>query len=214
MGGSKTTVVEDQTQQTTPQATPEERELNKLQLEQARDIDPLTREINQKGYSLISQLLSGSYNLPGFIGDVGAGIGEDTISSIVGQSLNDVNQSMNQYGLLDSGVRASVGARTAGDIRRQAAEFNIGNRLNLLNLALSGQAQVQQPSLGYSAQLSSRLSGLRSVSQTGTGSSTQSYNPGFYDYYSATMSPLAGGFGQAAGSSFFKGYGSPTVAGG
>lgn len=84
---------------------------------------------------------------------------------------------MGKYGLLDSGVNAAVSGRTSGDIRRQAAEYNIGNLQNLLNLALSGQAQVQQPIVGMSGILNQRLAGLGSTTSNYT--STQRHTPAY-----------------------------------
>ena len=94
-------------------------------------------------------------------------------------------------GILESGVGASIQGRVAGDVRRQAAEFNIGNQLNLLNLALSGQAQVQAPGLGVGSTLGGRLAGLRSITQT-----TQEPN--------VFAREFLGGLGQGIGSAGFS----------
>jgi len=53
---------------------------------------------------------------------------------------------------------------------------NMNTLLNLLNLAVGGQAQIQQPVLQGQSQLSSNLAGLRSVNTVGTTQATQ-YNP-------------------------------------
>ena len=79
-------------------------------------------------------------------------------------------------------------SRVQGDVRRQAAEFNIGNLQNLLNLALSGQAQVQAPIVGFSASLGNRLQS--------TGTTTTSFNQ-------QTARPPSGGGGGLF--SFFSG---------
>jgi hypothetical protein len=176
--GKSQTVVQGSSQQTsTPQPTAEERELNRLQLEREKFLDPQIRATQSQGLSLAEALLRGETNLPGFLKTLPAGISPEITSDIVQESLRDITPSFQQSGLLDSGVRASVSARTAGDIRRAAEEFNLGARQNLLNLALSGQAQVQQPILGFSGQLGSRLAGLRSITQTGTFSQSTTSRP-------------------------------------
>jgi hypothetical protein len=137
--------------------------------------------------------------LPGYLEPLPHGISEDVTKSIVDEALRDITPSFQQSGLLDSGVRASVSARTAGDIRRASAEFNIGNLQNLLNLALSGQAQVQQPVLAQSAMLSQRLAGLRSQSMTGSGTSssiTLGMNPFWKSFQTGFGTSLGEGTGK------------------
>ncbi len=130
-------------------------------------------------------------------------------SSIVNESLADITPGFAQSGLLDSGVRAVVGGRIAGDIRRGSEEFNIGNRLNLLNLALSGQAQVQQPILAQSANLGNRLAGLRSMTATGSYSNTgSSVGTGSSNVYG--MNPFMKSFETSLG----KSLGSPKFSAG
>lgn len=163
--GSTTTVVN---QTATPTPTPEETRLNQLQIQATEQTQPQLIAAQQSGLNLINQLLSGQENLPGFFTQLGKGISPEITNEIVQQSLRDIAPQFQQSGILDSGVAASIAGRTAGDIRRASEEFNIGNRLNLLNLALSGQAQVQQPILGQAEMLGSRLAGLRSVNQKGT----------------------------------------------
>jgi len=111
-------------------------------------------------------------------------------NQIVQESLRDITPGFQQSGLLDSGVRASISARTAADLRRATEEFNIGAKQNLLNLALSGQAQVQQPILGFSGQLGSRLAGLRTVTESSQMTSTSRQNP-------SMMSNISQGIGMA-----------------
>ncbi len=155
--------------QTTPEETPTERQLRKLEIRRIKAVQPGLIKAQREGLSLINKLLTGSTELPGFFGDVGRGISEDITSEIVRQSLEDITPMFQKSGILDSGVAASIASRTAGDIRRAVAEYNLGNKLNLLNLALSGQAQVQAPLLQQSAQLGQRLATLRPVTTTTTG---------------------------------------------
>lgn len=153
--------------------TPEERELNKLQLEREKFLDPQLREVQSQGLNLSAALLHGSNQLPGFLAGLPGGISPEVTDEIVSQSLRDIQPQFQQSGLLDSGVNASVSARVAGDIRRASEEFNIGNRLNLLNMALGGQAQVQQPVLGFSQQLGNRLASAGTTHQTFNQTTTQ-----------------------------------------
>lgn len=161
MGKDKTT-----TNQTTT-ATPEERELNRLQLEQARAFDPQQRQMNENAGNLVNQLLTGK-SLPGYLNTLPGGISPEVTQHIVDQSLRDLYPQFQSSGILDSGVAASIAGRTSGDIRASAEQFNIQNLQQLLNLAVGGQAQVQQPMLQTTSQLGSRLAGLRSTTSTQT----------------------------------------------
>lgn len=195
--GGSTTVVN---QTTTPTPSPEETRLNQLQIQATEQTQPQLIQAQQSGLNLINQLLSGQENLPGFFTQLGKGISPEITNDIVQQSLRDIMPSFQQSGILDSGVAASISGRIAGDIRRASEEFNIGNRLNLLNLALSGQAQVQQPVLGQAEMLGSRLAGLRSVNQQGaTSMSSSQYgmNPflkSFQESFGSTIGNRLGGF--------------------
>jgi len=131
--------------------------------------------------------------LPGYLNTLPGGISPEVTQSLVDQSLRDIKPSFQQGGILDSGVAASIGARTAADIRNQSAQFNLQNLQQLLNLALGGQAQVQQPVIGQASALGQRLAGLTSVSQTGNSSMQSNQNP--------FLNSFAGGIGQGFGSS-------------
>ena len=163
MGKKKETT----TSVTQPTPTPEETELNRLALERTRAAQPGLLEVQRSGLDITNRLLSGQ-PLPSAYGDVYGGISPQLVDEIVAQSLRDITPGFQQSGLLDSGVRASISSRTAGDIRRQAAQFNVGSRYNLLSLALGGQGQVQQPVLGSEATVGGRLAGLRRTETMGT----------------------------------------------
>lgn len=135
-------------------------------------------------------------------------IGESQIQEIVQNSLKDLYPQFQSQGILDSGTAASVAGRTAGDIRRNVLEgnlstrlginqsnnamrmgmqeSNLGNKVNLLNLALSGQGQVQAPLLAQSQMMGNQLAGLRSMNTQGT---TTSYG----------MNPFLKSFQQSMG---------------
>ena len=209
---SSTTNVTNQntTQTMTPQATPEERELNQLEIERIRATQPGQIQVQQSGLSLVNQLLSGEEPLPGFFQELSQGISPEVTNQIVQSSLQDLYPQFQGQGILDSGVSAEIAGRTAGDIRMGSEQWNQGNKFNLLNLALSGQAQVQQPLLAQSQILSGRLAGLRSVSSTGTasgsGSGTQtvtSMNPFLKSFQTSLGSGLGSGIGAGASALLF-----------
>ena len=195
-GSSKeTTVVQSSgTQQAT--ATPEERELMQMQIDQQKRLGPQQEALQVSSMDLVSKMLAGETELPGFFGQIGRGISPEITGEISQKAVADLMPSFQSSGIMDSGVAASVAGRTAGDIRRVSEEFNIGNKLNLLNLALSGQAQVQQPILAQSSQLASQLAGLRAITTSGTqsGTTTTYANP-----FQTIASGVGTGIGMWAG---------------
>lgn len=208
MGRSSTTVVERQESTQTPQATPEEREFNQLRLGQLREFDPLQRQINQLGGSLVSQLLAGQ-QLPGALAPLTAGIGPQQTQELTDEALRDLNVQLAKSGagtFLESGASQAIGARTAGDIRRNVAESNLNRQLNLLNLAIGAPAQIQSPALTTAGQLGQSLAGLRSIRTTGTGSQTQT-NP--FITGNQIMSGIGTGIGVFGA---LGGFGSPFLA--
>jgi len=161
MGGSKgseSTQSGSTTQQRQP--TKEETRLNQLDVELREKTNPFLMAMQTQGLQLGTQLLEGRTPLPGWMQGMEQGISPEVTQGIVDESLKDVDAKMAGQGLMDSGTRASVMARTSGDIRRASEEYNIGNKLNMLNLALTGQAQVQSPILGFSSNLGQRLTTL------------------------------------------------------
>lgn len=190
MGKDKTTTVVNSNTQ--PTATPEETRLNQMDIAMRERIDPLMAQTQEAGMGLINKLLLGETNLPGFFGQIGTGISEPMISDISQNALRDLYPQFQSQGILDSGTAASVAGRTAGDVRRSVSEYNLNNKINLLNLALSGQAQVQQPVLGQAANLGSRLAGLRSTSTQGTQTS-YGQNPFLKSFQTSLGSSLGKG---------------------
>lgn len=192
---------QQQTATTTYQPTPEERELNQLALEREKYLDPQIRQTQSQGLDLVSKLLAGQ-SLPGYLSTLPGGISPDVTQSIVNQSLNDLNVQLAASGagtFADSGAAQSAGVRAAADVRNQSEQFNLQNLMQLLNLGVGGQAQVQQPIIGYSSLLSNRLAGLRGVTSTGTMSGNQT-STRKYDFFTSpfTLTAL-----QAAGNSKF-----------
>lgn len=168
--GSSTTVVN---QSSTPTPTPEEIERNRLLLEQQKAIQPSETRNMLSGLDLQNLLLSGQ-PLPGYLGGLPGGISESVTQDMVNKSINDINVGSQASGLLDSGVNRSIAARTSGDIRNSAAQFNLNNLQQLLNIAVGGQAQPFQAPVAYSGQLGQALAGLRTTNNSST--STGSYS--------------------------------------
>lgn len=183
MGGSKSSGQSSGSSQQTTTVTPtaEETELNRLRLEREKSLDPSIRRAQQQGLDLSSLLLtggSGGRGLPGFLQPLPGGISESVTQDIVNQALGDVRAGLQTGGLLDSGVRQELEARTAADIRTQSAQFNLQNLQQLLNLAVGGQAVPLQSPLGFGSLLSQSLAGLRSTNTSGTfNQRTQTVNP-------------------------------------
>jgi hypothetical protein len=199
MGKEKTSGSTTINQQSQATPTAEETALNKLQLEQAQASQAGTIEAQSNSMNLVNKLLTGSMDLPGYLKTLAGGITEDQTQSMVNQSLRDIAPGFQSQGILDSGTAASIAGRTAGDIRNQNAQFNIGALQNMLNLALSGQAQVQAPVQGVTSQLGSRLAGLRSTTSTSSQSTEQySMNPFLKSFQTSLGSSLgSGSFGSA-----------------
>lgn len=187
MGGEKKTETQVVNQTSTPTADPSLVEQNKLDLELRKQNQQGLGDIQSSGLNLGNLLLRG-LQLPGYLQGLPGGISPEVTQSIVDKSLRDIKPSFQQGGILDSGVAASIGARTAADIRNQSEQFNIQNLSQLLNLALGGQAQVQQPIIGQAGMLGQRLAGLTSTNTQGTTMGT-----------SKGMNPFLRSFQESAG---------------
>jgi hypothetical protein len=164
MGNDKQT---EQTATTavTPQQTAEEKELNQLALERQRAFQSGRIEAGQAGLGLVSRLLAGQ-GLPGYLGALPGGITPEMTQEIAREAVGDIPPALQAQGLLDSGIGQSIMARTAGDVRRASAQFNLQNLSNLLTTALTGQQAVVQPMMAGDTYLGSRLAGLRPTTTT------------------------------------------------
>ncbi len=148
-------------------ATEEEKRLNQLELQRMEELNPQMTDVQSQGLDLVTQLLSGSSDLPGEYGDLINGIDESVTDEMSQKAVQDLMPGFQGSGILDSGVAAELASRRASDIRLQSAQYNQGNKVGLLNLALAGQGQVQQPIQAGSNALSQRLAGLRDQQQWG-----------------------------------------------
>lgn len=182
----------------TPTADPSMVEMNKLDLDLRKQNQQGLGEVQSNSLNLANLLLRG-LQLPGYLQSLPGGISEDVISDMTNKSLNDVNYQLANSGagsFLESGASQAIGARTAGDIRNNAAQFNLQSLQQLLNLATGNAAQVQSPIISQSGNLGQRLAGLTSVNQTGLSNFRSNQNP--------FLNSFAGGLGQGVGSGFFS----------
>jgi hypothetical protein len=171
--------------------------MNKIYAGQIEAFDPTQRALNEAGGQNVLSLLKGE-PLPGYLSKLPGGIDEATTADIANRSVKDIQPFFQSSGLLDSGVNAMVSGRTAGDIRRQTAEFNINNLMQLLNIGVGGQAQVQQPMLQTQSTYSSALAGLRTASSTGSTTNQSSYR--YQQPFAQTFQQLGSGFNSFRGS--------------
>lgn len=196
MGGEKQTSSTNSNATQTATPTAEQTALNQIQLGQAQAADPQQRQINQSGMSAINNLLTGQ-PLPGYLGQLPGGIDENATNTIVNQSLKDVNAQLAKSGagtMMESGASQAIGARSAADTRSQAAQFNLQNLLQLLNIGVGGQASVQQPISASNSQLGTRLAGLNSYNSTGSSNSTTiGMNPFMKSFQTSLGSSLGSG---------------------
>ena len=167
MGSTKISTDQGGTSQATP--TAEETELNKLLLERTRATQSGTIQAQQGGLSLINQLLAGQTPTGGLYDQLG-GISANAIGQQATQYAQRAMPGFQNLGLGDSGVAFNQTARgIANEVLMPAEQFNVGAKQNLLNLALSGQVQVQAPMQAGVNTLASNLQGLRTTTQTGSG---------------------------------------------
>jgi hypothetical protein len=196
MGSEKQQTQQSSQTQYTP--TPEEQAMQKLQLEQMQQTMPGQTQAQLSGLNLINQLLTGTEPLPGFFNQMSQGISPDAISKQATYMTGQAMPGLQSMGILDSGeAMRSISQDIANQLLFPAEQFNIGAKQNLLNLALSGQAQVQQPVLAGQQMLGSSLAGLRTMNQTGSMTQT-SMNPFLKSFQTSLGSSLgSGSFGSS-----------------
>jgi len=196
MGNEKTTQKQESSASTQYTPTAEETAMNKLDLQRREGQQSGLIASDQAGLSLNEAFLRGN-ELPGYFKGLPYGISPDVTNGLVNQSLKDVNAQLAYSGagtMMESGASQAIGARTAGDIRQSAEQFNLGQLLNLLNLATGSSAQIQQPINTAANTFSGRLAGLRSSNSTGNSTQT-----------TTSMNPFLKSFYQGAGESLGKG---------
>lgn len=190
MGTTKVTNTEsvNKTEQAT--ATPEETALNQRNLRMSLATEGPQTQAQLSGLDVINQLLTG--RVPGGIYQNMAGIDPNVIANQATKMTLNAMPGMQSLGLLDSGVAAkAISNDVASNLLFPAAQYNVGALQNLMNLALTGQAQVQSPITAGNANLGSQLAGLRSFQTQGTGSSTQRSNPFLQNFFSQAGTNVA-----------------------
>ena len=165
-----TTVVN---QTTTPTPTAEETALNQRNLRIAQATEGGQTTMQQNALALGNQLLTGGTDMLGYFQKMMAGIDANTMGHQASRFVTGAMPGMQQSGLTNSGTAArSIAKGVASEVQMPAETFNIGSWQNALNLALSGQAQVQAPIQANASSLATSLAGLRSVNTSGTTSTT------------------------------------------
>lgn len=188
MGKDKTTVANS----TTVTATPEERELNELQLQRIRRNAPMQQELDNNQYSLANNLLTGG-QLPGSLQGA-AGVSPFQTQEMVNSSLRDIMPQFQSAGILDSGAALQGGINASANVRNQNAQFNVQALQQLLNQAMGGSSQLTGLSNQSNAILGSQLAGLRKVESTQT---------------TKAMNPFLKSFQQSAGTSLGENFSGP-----
>jgi hypothetical protein len=193
MGKSKSTTETNATTTSTATPTAQETQLNDLQMQMIQGGmgtgGAFGSVINKL---LLGQDLGGAYNSI-------YGIDPSMASNIAAESVRGIPAYMQQGGILDSGTAASVYGRTYGDTLRNVAQFNAGQQMNALGAGIGGYGQQNQLLLGGMSDLGNRLAGLRSVTGTQQGMTTQK-NPFI------TGSDIMGGVGMAFGGAMGLGW--------
>jgi len=180
MGSTKISTASNQqsTSTSTPTPTAEETALNQRNLRIAQATEGGETQAQVNSLNLINQLLMG--NLPqGDLYKMIGGIDPQSIAAQATQMMRSGRTGFQSMGLQDSGIAdRAITKDVANNLLFPASQFNVGAGQNMLNLALSGQAQVQSPVQNNVNGLSQSLAGLRSTTSTtkGTGSGAQ-YNP-------------------------------------
>jgi len=195
---SNTTVVN---QTTTPTPTAEETALNQRNLRMAQATEGPQTQAQLSGLNLVNQLLTG--NVPqGMYQQLAGGIDANAVGTQATQMMRSGRAGFQGQGLADSGVAdRSIAMDIGQNLLYPTQQFNLGALQNLMNLALSGQAQVQQPVQANVNNLSNSLAGLRSMNTQGTTTQSgyTSSNPFLNSFYKSAGNTLG-----SAGSNMFK----------
>lgn len=195
MGTTKQTTTGQNSSTTTPTGSPLEQQFNQTMANNLNSLIPQAGQTSSSFLNLLNQwatAFGGGAAAQGPLGQLMGGISPDVQNSIVQESLRQLGPQFGQGGILNSGAAASIASRTAGDIYRNSAQFNVNNLGNVLSSLLTGNAQTQQPINQQAGILSSNLQGLRTTNQQGTSSSTQSQNPFLQNFYGGLGTGLGG----------------------
>jgi len=177
------------TTQTSYTMSPEERKMVGLQTQVYEAGMPGMIGAQNAAFDASQRLLKGE-ELPGYLKPLPYGISEEMTGDIANRALKDIQPFFAQAGLENSGTAQAVMGRTAGDIRRASAEFNINNLMQLLNIGVGGQAAVTS---GFSG-IGSTLSGLVKGTGTTTSNTSNWSNYRYQQPFAQTFSQMGQGF--------------------
>jgi hypothetical protein len=190
MGQPKTTSSTAAT--TTPGPTAEETAMNKLQLQQYTAFEPQQTEMYKNAFGLGNQLLTSFGNKDSNMWkSLIGGVTDEQQQRMITEQDRYLKPQLQAQGIYDSGTAATGRMRAATDLANQNAQFNVGALQNALNLALSGQAQVQSPAQGMTSSLSNQLAGLRS-NQATSNVTNRPMNPFLQSFATQAGSSLGG----------------------
>lgn len=194
MGQEKQTGTTVNNTTTTATPTAEETEMNRLLLNRQKATDPLQTQTQLSGLSLVNSLLQGQIPTSPLYQSI-SGVSPEGIASQATKLTRESLPGFQGSGLAESGVmQREISRQLANDLLYPAEQFNVGARQNMLNLALTGQAQVQSPVQANTNTLASSLAGLRSYNQSGTSQvTTLSTNPFMKSFQQGAGSSLGGG---------------------
>lgn len=197
--GQKSTTVTNTNATSTPTSPAYVDQYNQAEVDKANRQRPALEALQNTGMQSAQNVYNAFANntpLTGYLGQL-QGITPDQTNNMISESLRYADPSAQGMGVLNSGAYGAIRSRNALNIMNQNAQFNVGALQNLLNLANTGQAQVQQPINVASAITSSRLAGLNSVNQTGVNNVTnKSMNP----FLNSFETSLGNSFGSLSGS--------------
>ena len=177
MGG--TTVQANSTTKPTP--TAEETALNKLNLEKAQATQGGQITAQNNSLNLINQLLTGKIPQGELFNQLTGGISPEAMAGQATSMMRAGRTGAQKSGIAESGsADRAISRDLASNLLMPAQQFNIGAAQNLMNLALSGQAQVQSPIQNNVNQLGQQLAGLRSNQTTGNQYTNGGLNLGIF----------------------------------
>ena len=158
------------TTNTTTTATPtaEETAMNQRNLRIAQATESGQTQAQQNSLNLINQLLTGNIPQGPLFSQLTSGVSPEAIAGQATSMMRAGRTGAQASGIAESGsADRAISRDLASNLLMPAQQFNIGAAQNLMNLALSGQAQVQQPIQANVNQLGNQLAGLRTVNNQG-----------------------------------------------
>lgn len=181
-------------------ATPEERQLEALELQRQQTNAPYQTELDKNQYGLANLLLTGQ-NLPGNLQGA-QGVSEQQTQNMASAAIRDILPQFQSAGILDSGSAIQSATRASADIRNQNAQFNVSAFQNLLNQALGGSSNLTGSNTQSNQVLGSQLAGLRSINASGSTIGMNPFLKSFQTTAGQTVGNPANLFKAASGGGF------------